>query len=815
MTLEQAISSLNPQQKEAALYEDGPCLIVAGAGTGKTKTLTTKIAKLIDEGYSPYRILAVTFTNKAAQEMRERVEQLVPGQSRNVWIHTFHSFGVRILRQNADKIGLPRDFAIYDENDQKRVVTLLLEQMGVKDAKKEAGSIVSTISRAKDDGITPDMLSTAATQSGLDYKIRAAAIYQKYEQKLKDAGALDFGDLLVKTLQLLKEHEDIRQYYQQFFQYILVDEYQDTNRTQYHITQLLAEKHRKLCVVGDPDQSIYSWRGANIRNILEFEKDFQDAKIITLEQNYRSTKVILDASNKLIVKNTQRKEKNLFTDKPYGDAIAVRAMPTEGQEANWVAQNIKSLVDVEGYSLNEIAVFYRTNAQSRNFEDTFRRYQIPYRLVGAVRFYDRKEIKDVLAYARMLVNPNDDISLLRIINTPTRGIGKTAQEKLLAYAQAHHISLYSAVRAAQSIADLTPMARRAAGELVRLVEGWRGELFAVRPSELIDKIIKTSGYEAMIQAEMEKDAEAEDRLQNLVQLGKSVEEYEESHADDEEKEPSLADFLQEVALVTGADESQAGQSGAVTLMTVHLAKGLEFNAVFVTGLEEGLFPIHGDDEHEMEEERRLCYVAMTRAREKLFMTYAQERRRYGKRNDNVPSRFLFDSGLLSEEDREAYEQSRPRYDNFRTKYGLYGQGGGFYGGQRNKSGYQGSFGRSSSSYNGYEGFVSRKQFQKEYDEHGYEVEEVEIDYTAPRSFSASDSRRHFPQSTPTKQEKGTSTTASNGKTVAVGGKVKHGVFGVGTITAVAGSGDSCKITVQFAQGVSRTFMLSFAPLEIL
>ena len=819
MTVEQALNSLNPQQRQAALYEDGPCLIVAGAGTGKTKTLTTKIAKLISEGYAPYRILAVTFTNKAAQEMRERVEALVPGQSRNVWIHTFHSFGVRILRQNAEKAGLSRDFAIYDENDQKRVVALLLEQLGVKDPKKEVGQIVGMISRAKDDCVTPEMMMESATAAGLDYKIRAADIYRKYEQKLKEAGALDFGDLLVKTLKLLQDNEDIRDYYQQFFQYILVDEYQDTNHTQYLITRLLAKQHRKLCVVGDPDQSIYSWRGANIRNILEFEKDFKDAKIITLEQNYRSTKAILEASNNLIVKNRQRKEKNLFTDKPHGDDIEFHEAMTENREADWVAKNIKYLVDTQGFSLSEIAVFYRTNAQSRNFEEKFRHYQIPYRLVGTVRFYDRKEIKDMLAYARMLVNPNDNINLLRIINTPARGLGKTAQERLLAYAQENQLSLYGALKAVQSVPDLTPQARRAAGEFVRLIEGWRADMFLVSPMDIMAKILKTSGYEAMIESELEKDPEAESRLQNLEELINAVKEYEDRAANQEDKEISLADFLQEVALLTGTDDSQAGAGGAVTLMTVHLAKGLEFDAVFVTGLEEGLFPITRDDETDMEEERRLCYVAMTRAREKLFMTCAAQRRRYGKTNDNVPSRFLFESGLLSEEDRERYEQARPRFDNFQTKYGLYGQGGGFFGGAKNKSGYQGAFGRSRDSYNGYEGFVSRSKFQKKYDVHGYEIEETGDDYSsssyrAPSAFSNSDNRRHFPGAAP-KQEAGTSTTASNGKTVAVGGKVKHGAFGIGTVTAVAGSDDSCKITVQFPGGVSRTFMLKFAPLEIL
>ncbi len=837
MNLDEALKSLNPQQLEAVNYDAGPCLIVAGAGTGKTKTLTTKIAKLIHDGYSPYRILAVTFTNKAAQEMRERVEALVPGQSRNVWIHTFHSFGVRLLRQNAEKLGLTRDFAIYDESEQKRLVTLLLEQMGVKEPKKEAGQIVSMISRAKDDCVSPEGLMTNATASGLDYRIRAAEIYKRYEQELHKAGALDFGDLLVKTLQLLKEHEDVREYYQQFFQYILVDEYQDTNHTQYLITRLLAEKHRKLCVVGDPDQSIYSWRGANIRNILEFEKDFKDAKTITLEQNYRSTKVILDASNKLISKNAKRKEKNLFTDKQRGDDIEVREVPTEGMEAVWVAQNIKALVEESGYSLNDIAVFYRTNAQSRNFEETFRRYQIPYRLVGTVSFYNRKEIKDMLCYARLLINPDDNMSLLRVINTPARGLGKTAQERLLAYAQANGLSVYGALKAAQSVPELTPMARRACMEFVRLVEGWRADMFVSSPTDVMHKILTTSGYEAAVKKDLAegKDPEAESRLQNLDELINAVKEYEER-----KEEPSLSDFLQEVSLMTGTDDSQAAEGGAVTLMTVHLAKGLEFNAVFVTGLEEGLFPINRDDSDEMEEERRLCYVAMTRAREKLFMTYAQRRRTYGKMYENVPSRFLFECGLLDEEDRERLEQSQPRYDNFKTKYGLYGQGGGFYGGGRNKSGYHGSTGRSADSYNGFEGFVSRSRFQKQYDEQGYEIENDDLDYTSssfkgssglgalygarsqasggPRpGFSASDSRRHFPGSyhAAPKQEAGTSTTAGNGKTVAVGGKVKHGVFGVGTVTAVAGSGDSCKITVQFSNGVQRTFMLSFAPLEIL
>ena len=571
--------------------------------------------------------------------MRERVEQLVPGNARRVWIHTFHSFGVRILRQHAGVLGLTKDFAIYDDNDQKKVVTLLLEQMGVKEPKKEVGQIVSAISRAKDDMISPDTMMQSATASGLDGRIRAAEIYRRYEQKLKEAGALDFGDLLVKTAVLLRDHEDIRHYYQDFFQYVLVDEYQDTNRTQYLITKMLAAGHRKLCVVGDPDQSIYSWRGANIRNILEFEKDFKDAKIITLEQNYRSTKVILDASNKLISKNKQRKEKNLFTEKDSGDPIEVRQLESEGREARWVSQNIKSLVETEGASLKDIAVFYRTNAQSRSFEDAFRRYQIPYRLIGTVRFYDRKEIKDMMCYARILVTPNDDVSLLRIINIPARGLGKTAQERLVAHAQEKQISLYDALKNAAYVPGLSSAAVKAAIKLAQLFEKWRGEMLFTAPTDIFHKILTQSGYMDAVKAEIEKDPEAESRLQNLDALINAVKEYEE-RCEKGEKEPSVADFLQEISLLTGDDETQADESGAVTLMTVHLAKGLEFDNVFVTGLEENLFPIGCDNEDDLEEERRLCYVAMTRAKKHLYLFSVKN-----KTERIAPSRFLKDCRL--------------------------------------------------------------------------------------------------------------------------------------------------------------------------
>ena len=836
MTLEESLKSLNPQQLEAVNYDAGPCLIVAGAGTGKTKTLTTKIAKLIADGYHPARILAVTFTNKAAQEMRERVDSLVPGAGKKVWIHTFHSFGVRILRQNAQTLGLSRDFAIYDDSDQKKVVSLILEQMGIKDPKKEISQIVSLISRAKDDMVSPETMMQSATASGLDFKIRAAEVYRRYEQKLKEAGALDFGDLLVKTVVLLRDHEDIRSYYQEFFEYILVDEYQDTNHTQYLITKMLAAKRRKLCVVGDPDQSIYSWRGANIRNILEFEKDFQDVKTITLEQNYRSTKVILEASNRLITKNKKRKEKNLFTDKSQGDPIEVRELLTEGDEARWVSQNIKALVD-EGASLKEVAVFYRTNAQSRSFEDSFRRYQIPYRLVGTVRFYDRKEIKDIMCYARILINPADNVSLLRIINTPARGLGKVAQDRFMAYAEENHLSLYDALKNAAYVPGVSAMALKAALRLVQLFENWRGDMLLTDPADIFHKILVESGYMDAVKAEMEKDPEAESRLQNLDALINAVKEYEE-RCHKGEKEPSVSDFLQEISLLSGEDDSNAGEGGAVTLMTVHLAKGLEFNNVFVTGLEENLFPICKDNEDELEEERRLCYVAMTRAREKLFLTYAQSRRKFGQRQDNLPSRFLFESGLLDES--EVRESTQPRYTDYHSKYGLYGAGaGGSYSGGNYGGGYsrgRNNFG-GNNRYQNFEGYASKSRFQKRYDEDGYEIEDNDLDYESssynstpglgslysrPMPTSSAEPRQ-FPKGRaypfPTASQQAVSKPAEpapkNADGVAVGGLVKHGVFGQGKIVQVAGSGDSAKITVLFGNGVRRTFMLKFAPLELL
>jgi DNA helicase-2/ATP-dependent DNA helicase PcrA len=774
--IEQILSTLNTKQREAVEYGGGPCLIVAGAGTGKTKTLTCKIIKLIYDGISPSRILAVTFTNKAAKEMRDRIEEMMPGNAGRVWMHTFHSFAVRVLRANFEAANLNRNFVIYDETEQKKIISLVLDEMGLKDAKKEAGYYVSAISRAKDDMLDPQAFAATAAAANNPRKQQAAEVYRRYQQKLVAAGALDFGDLLMKVVVFLQNNQAAREYYQNYFQHILVDEYQDTNHTQYTLIKILATKHRNLCVVGDPDQSIYSWRGADIRNILEFERDFKDAKIITLEQNYRSTQIILDASNKLIKKNKNRHEKTLFTEIKTGEPVRVRELANEGEEARWVANQIQTLVDEDGINLDDVAVFYRTNAQSRNFEDTFRRYQIPYRLIGSVRFYDRKEIKDILAYAKLLVNPSDTVSLLRVINTPRRGVGESAQETLINYARQSNDSLFKTLKNGIFIEGLKPTARRGAKEFVDLIEGLTLETQTCPPSEIFAKILELSGYQRSIENELEKDPEAASRIGNLNELINAVKEYEERCLK-EETQPTLSAYLQEVSLISGDEKVSGAQNGAVTLMTVHLAKGLEFPVVFVTGLEEGLFPLTGKNDDDMEEERRLCYVAMTRAKRILNMCYGATRRIFGKTYANLASRFLFDSGLM--EISSCPHEGAPRCE-ITQKRSFWGQQDRWT--SKNSVSYDNSKNYSdiqigSSKHSAY-------SVQNDYPVHSKETGEIPAQ------------------------------SAAGGGTH-IGGRVKHGVFGEGKITLVSGSGEAAKITVIFNNGTKRVFMLRYAPLEVL
>lgn len=638
------LDGLNPQQREAVEATGGPTLIIAGAGTGKTRTITCRIAKLIADGVPPWRILAVTFTNKAAGEMRERVEKLVPGAGSKVWIYTFHSFGARLLRQHAERLNLPKDFTIYDDDDQKKIIRNIFEELGDKTEKNKAGLYLNLISRAKDDMMDAQSYAIHSQTSNSSFRLPVADIYLRYEKKLREAGALDFGDLLLKTMELLRDKADIREHYQEYFQHILVDEYQDTNRTQYIITKTLAGKHRNLCVVGDPDQSIYSWRGADIRNILEFEGDFKDTRVINLEQNYRSTANILNAADLLIKNNNRRRPKNLYTSKAGGEPVVAQELPDERAEARWVADTITRLVGEEGFNYRDIAIFYRTNAQSRLFEEALRRAAIAYRLVGTVRFYDRAEIKDALSYARLLVNPHDTVCLQRVLNNPPRGIGKTAQDRVMEHANQRGISFYEALNSVHEV-EMTPSARRGIGDFCNLLNQLRLEMNTSGPSAIMERLLSLSGYWENVEAQMDKDpADTKSRLGNLSELVNAVKDYEERVKEN----ATLSGFLEEVSLTASADLS-AGEHNGVTLMTVHLAKGLEFPAVFLTGLEEGLFPIGAGNtsEDELEEERRLCYVGMTRAMEQLYTTHTATRKVFGKQYTNLPSRFLFESKLMT------------------------------------------------------------------------------------------------------------------------------------------------------------------------
>ena len=639
---------LNPKQMEAVQYFAGPLLILAGAGTGKTKTLTSKIALLIASGVSPSQILAITFTNKASQEMLHRVGKLVP-YSGGMWIHTFHALGARILRQHGRLIGIKNDFVIYDADDQKKLIGLAMEELGLEAEKNKAGMYLSIISRAKDDLLDAQSYLINAQAVNDEARLKAAKIYHRYQKKLSEAGALDFGDLIVRMVELLNEKEEIRGYFQENFQYILVDEYQDTNHAQYALVKTLSAKHRNLCVVGDPDQSVYGWRGADIRNIMDFEKDFNDAFTVVLEQNYRSTARILHAANEVIKHNTNRRPKNLWTKAEEGEPPEVLEYANETDEARGITDEIKRLTGRGSHTYNDIAVFYRTNAQSRSFEEACRRSRIPYRLIGSVRFYDRKEVKDVLAYLKLLTNPSDTISLLRVINLPARGVGKTALDHVMAYSRQKEMPLYDALLSCELVPEITTAARRGIKEFLDLLEGVKADLFSGTPSDMLANILEKSGYWRMTEDLAEKEPqESLARLGNLQELVNAVKEFEE-HCVKEGVIPTMHKYLEEVMLSSQVDKLNT-DTHAVTLMTVHLAKGLEFPAVFLTGLEENLFPINAGNSsvEEMEEERRLAYVGMTRARQRLFLTWAGTRRVYGTTYPNLASRFIFESKVARE-----------------------------------------------------------------------------------------------------------------------------------------------------------------------
>jgi DNA helicase-2/ATP-dependent DNA helicase PcrA len=723
---EAILEGLNPEQRRAVESTEGPLLVLAGAGSGKTRVLTHRIAYLIGVcGIPPDGILAVTFTNKAAGEMRGRVEKLLGPEARELWVTTFHSACVRILRRDISHLGFSRGFAIYDDSDGLGVVKEALKRRGLDPKATDARRVNWRIDQWKNQGVLPAEAYERAPDPDVQ---RLAEVYVTYQRLLVDANALDFGDLLLRTRELFGRFPEVLAHYRRRWQYVLVDEYQDTNRVQYDLIQQVAGEHRNLCVVGDPNQSIYAWRGADIRNILDFEHDHPDARIVKLERNYRSTQPILTGASGVVAHNRARKDTELFTERRGGDPVRVYEAEDDRDEAQYVVRRLLVATREQGHSYGDFAVFYRTNAQSRVFEEELLKYDVPYVVVGGVRFYDRAEVKDALAYVKLLLNPADAVSLRRIVNKPARGIGRTSVERAEALA---------AERSATLLEGLRLLAEGGAGgrgapkvrAFLELIDGLGGEIRGAAPGAAIACALERSGYLRMLQEQ--GTAEAESRLENLRELLSAAEDFERANAaagDDERSALEL--FLDQVALVTDIDTYERRED-AVSLMTAHMAKGLEFPQVFLVGMEEGIFPhaasLH--DDHAIEEERRLCYVGMTRAMEQLTLTCAAERTRFGSRTYGVPSRFL---------------------DEIPPEVRMREPGG---------------------------GRTPRAP------------SESHLDY----SYSQVDSEDDI---------------------IGPGLRVRHPVFGPGTVVAVAGSGSQRKLRIRFDRAGEKTVMLRFANLEL-
>jgi DNA helicase-2/ATP-dependent DNA helicase PcrA len=760
----QFLETLNPEQREAVLHLNGPLLILAGAGSGKTRVITSRIAYMVGDGHAkPNEVLAVTFTNKAAEEMRARVESLLGSDVTGMWVSTFHALCARLLRREAPAIGLSRDFVIYDSSDQLTVVKQALKELQIDDSMVQPRAALSRISHAKNRMESPEAIAAAAGWNRRDEWI--AKIYAYYLKALKESSALDFDDLLLKTVELFEESERVRAKYAQQFRYVMVDEYQDTNRPQYLLIRRLAEIHRNICVVGDPDQSIYKWRGADLRNILDFEQDFGEATIVKLERNYRSTQIILDAASAVISQNRNRKDKHLWTDRKGGARIVYYRGGDELEEADFITRTARGALadDVEA----TVAVLYRTNAQSRTIEDALMREGIAYKVVGGVRFYERKEIKDTLAYMRLVINPHDDVSLRRVINVPSRGIGKGVMEAVDKIGPASAIDellpLLSAglqptlsanslwARVVRGLEDRA-FPNRASASLavfrdliVNLTEMARREPVSIAIGKMLDQ----SGYLQDLRDERSEDAES--RVENLAELVSAAREYE-----SRDPEPSLGGFVDRLSLLSDVDEEQGTRDARVWMMTLHSAKGLEFPVVVLAGLEEGLFPHSrsNEDEEELEEERRLCYVGMTRARSRLILTGAARRRVFGEYKSSEPSRFIDEvpaeliERIAPSFSTSSYQSGFAHYD-FKTN--PYGRGGRRGGGDRVRE--------SSPTY-------------------AYEDEDQ-----------------------------------STGLALKLGMKVRHPQFGVGTVLSIEALDDDTKLVVRFVSVGQKTLRAKFARLE--
>jgi DNA helicase-2/ATP-dependent DNA helicase PcrA len=752
------LDTLNPEQRDAVLHIGGPLLILAGAGSGKTRVITSRIAYLVGEGHArPEQVLALTFTNKAAEEMRARVEALAGGDCGRMWLSTFHALCARLLRREAPAIGLSRDFVIYDSSDQLAVVKAALKDLRIDDGFVQPRAALSRISHAKNRMEGPDALrSSPGLWSRRDEQV--ARIYEYYVAALRESHALDFDDLLLKTLDLVERSEPTRAKYAAQFRFAMVDEYQDTNRPQYLLIRRLAEVHRNLCVVGDPDQSIYKWRGADLRNILDFEHDFPEARIIKLERNYRSTQIILDAASAVISQNRNRKDKLLWTDRTGGDRIVYYRGTDELDEADFITSAARSALagDVEA----AVAVLYRTNAQSRAIEDALMRQGLAYKVIGGVRFYERREVKDALAYLRLVINPHDDVSLRRVVNVPARGIGKGVMDALEAVSPAAPAdlplldaglepvssanSLWSRLAAGLERRAFAPRAAASLAAFRDLIVALTGIARQDPPSTVIGKVLDRSGYLQDLRGE--RSEEAEGRVENLAELVSAAREFEQR-----EPEPTLRGFIDRLSLLSDADEEQGSRDARVLLMTLHTAKGLEFPVVVLAGMEEGLFPHSRStgEEEELEEERRLCYVGMTRARARLFLTGAARRRVFGEYQPSEPSRFI-DEVPAALVERQVPSYSSPPHQGRFTQDRF---GGGSYAGRRGRT-------------------------REEQAAYAYEDEDQSLPPLRP------------------------------------GMRVRHPHFGVGSVVSVEVLHDDTKLVVRFTEAGRKTLLAKYARLEI-
>ena len=752
------LEGMNERQKEAVQHTQGPLLIMAGAGSGKTRVLTHRMAYILaEEEVHPWNILAITFTNKAAREMKERVSQLVGPQAEDMWVSTFHSMCVRILRRDIELLGYQRSFTICDPSEQQTAMKRILKKLDIDSEKYDYRMILNRISQAKND--LEDVEEFNKKYTGYVEQI-IGKCYREYQKELAKSMTLDFDDLIMLTVQLFQKHPETLQYYQQKFQYIHVDEYQDTNHAQYRLVTMLAKKFKNICVVGDADQSIYGWRGADMSNILEFEKDYQNAKVVLLEQNYRSTKTILQAANHVIENNVNRKVKKLWTENEEGQAITYYRAQSEQDEGRYVLSQIQSLLR-DGYHYDDFAILYRTNAQSRVMEENLLKSNIPFRLVGGQRFFKRLEIKDLLAYLRLIVNSQDDLSFRRIVNSPKRGIGATSLAKLSDFAEVYQFSLLEA-SLQTTLSPLSGKAAKALEKFATTIEELRKMQEFLSISEFVEQVIEKTGY--LTSLEQQHTMEADARIENIQEFISVAKQFEQDRLEEESEESPLLQFLTDLSLVSDVD-SDDGDGRMVTLMTLHAAKGLEFPVVFIIGLEEGIFPSSRSimEHDDVEEERRLAYVGITRAEQKLFLTNAYSRLLYGRTQTNRPSRFVLEIGeeLFDSKQQQSYGSTSRQTASFGSK--------------------------TSSSGSLFDKYREKSQAT------AYQPKVVQPSSIQPV-------RKQI-------------VAANDGAVWKVGDKVMHKKWNVGTVVKVTGEGTNQEIDVAFAGMGIKRLLASFAPIE--